>query len=70
MSVVERADVVSKDFAKQFKEKLERKQGKGNRMPLVAQADFVFLLAVAAGKTGVPREGVLKGLKKTVGCYV
>ena len=71
MSVVERADVVSKDFAKQFKEKIEgrKKNHQGAAMlPLTAQADFAYLYGLATGKRALPvdpvrRREVLKTLK-------
>ena len=57
--VVERADVVSKDFAQQFKEKIEGKRTKASgRLPLVAQADFAYLYKVATGKVELPENPV------------
>jgi DNA mismatch repair protein MSH6 len=77
IDVVKRAEVVSEDFARQFKEKLEGKQKKSSsaRLPLVAQADFVYLYALAMGKLAMPtdpykRQEVLKGLKDTVRKYI
>lgn len=78
LSVIERADIVSKDFAKQFKEKLEGKR-KGNkaaaRLSLVAQADFAYLYKLATGKCELPQDEVrkrevLKGLKAAVRSYL
>lgn len=72
MEVVERADVVSKDFARNFKEKIEGKKTKASgRLPLVLQADFAYLISVATGKVELPdekvrRQKVLKGLKRAV----
>ena len=73
IEVVERADVVSKDFAKQFKEKIEgkRKSKGGSVVPLTAQADFAYLFGVAMGKRSLPADKVrqrevLKGLKAAV----
>lgn len=68
--VVDRADAVSKDFARQFKEKLEGKK-KQTRLPLVAQADFAYLYGLATGKHSLPEDPmrqreVLKGLKQAV----
>ncbi|CAL1699677.1 unnamed protein product [Somion occarium] len=62
MEVVERADVVSKDFARKFKEKIEgkRKTGASGRLPLVAQADFAYLYGLAAGKAELPDNEVRK----------
>lgn len=72
MPVVERADIVSKDFAKNFKEKIEGKKTKGSgRLPLSLQADFAYLYKVATGTLELPeskvkRTEVLKGLKGSV----
>lgn len=55
LDVVRRAEVVSKDFADKFKEKMKvkkEKRGEGGRMPVVARADFVFLCKVAMGEVG------------------
>ncbi|KAH9833177.1 DNA mismatch repair protein Msh6 [Rhodofomes roseus] len=74
--VVERADVVSKDFARQFKEKIEGKRSKASgRLPLVAQADFAYLCALATGKKELPenpvrQREVLKILKGAVRGYL
>ena len=61
-SVVERADVVSAEFAKQFKERLQlkKKESASSRVPLVAQADFVFLLKMASGKSQIPDDPALR----------
>lgn len=69
-AVVDRADVVSKDFAKQFKEKIEGKR-KQDGLPLVLQADFAYLVGLASGKEKLPEDEVkarevLKGLKEAV----
>jgi DNA mismatch repair protein MSH6 len=69
--VVERADAISRDFAQQFKAKIEdRKKSKtaNAALPLVAQADFAYLLSLALGKSPMPenpvrRREVLLGLK-------
>ena len=48
--VVQRAEVVSDDFAKQFKEKMQvSKQGSTSRLPLSVQADFAYLAKLVAG---------------------
>ncbi|RPD75422.1 DNA mismatch repair protein Msh6 [Lentinus tigrinus ALCF2SS1-7] len=61
LEVVERAEVVSKDFAKHFKEKLEGKKTKASgRLPLVAQADFVHLYKLATGAIQMPEDKVRK----------
>ena len=68
--MVDRADVVSKDFAKQFKEKIEGKR-KQDRLTLVLQADFAYLIGLVNGKEKLPEDKskareVLKGLKEAV----
>ncbi|KAJ7702418.1 DNA mismatch repair protein msh6 [Mycena rosella] len=77
LEVVERADLISKKFAQQFKEKsLERqKSNAAGRLPLAAQADFAYLFGLGTGRIEMPtdptrREEVLARLKKTVRCYV
>ena len=72
LEVVERADAVSKDFARHFKEKLEGKKVKAaGRMPLAAQADFAYLFKLATGVLDMPadafrRREVLRILKGAV----
>ncbi|KAF8155583.1 muts domain V-domain-containing protein [Crassisporium funariophilum] len=75
--VVKRADVISKDFAKQFKEKLQIKQEQhaSAKMPLVAQADFAYLFKLGRGELQMPedpmrRREVLAGLKEIVRRYI
>ncbi|KAI0630999.1 DNA mismatch repair protein Msh6 [Trametes polyzona] len=75
IEVVERAEVVSRDFAKHFKEKIEGKKNKAaGRLPLVAQADFAYLYKLATGVIEMPedkvrRREVLRVLKGAVkGC--
>ncbi|KAF8068932.1 muts domain V-domain-containing protein [Lyophyllum atratum] len=76
LPVVERADVVSKNFAQQFKERMQVKQKKdGVRLPILAQADFAYLYKIAAGQMPLPedpvrRKEVLARLRKTVQRYV
>jgi DNA mismatch repair protein MSH6 len=73
--VVKRAEVVSEDFAKQFKERMADKQKQdANKLRLVAQADFVYLHGLATGKFDLPEDGVrrkvvLARLKETVRKY-
>ncbi len=76
LEVVERADLVSKKFAQQFKERLEAKQSQRatSRLPLVAQADFAYLYSLATGKIELPQDPMkqklmLTLLKKTVQNY-
>ncbi|KAI8976662.1 DNA mismatch repair protein Msh6 [Trametes punicea] len=75
LPVVERAEVVSRDFAKHFREKIEGKKNKASgRLPLTAQADFAYLCKLATGAIELPEDkvrrreilGVLKGAVK--GC--
>lgn len=75
LAVVERAKVVSKDFAKHFQEKVEGKKNKAaGRLPIVAQADFAYLYKLATGALEMPadrvrRREVLRVLKGAVkGC--
>jgi DNA mismatch repair protein MSH6 len=77
LSVVERADSVSKDFAQQFKERLQVKKAKEGaaKLPIVAQADFTYLFKIATGQLPMPadpvrQKEVLVRLKETVRRYV
>jgi len=47
--VVQRAEQISNDFAKQFNARLEAKRSTSSRIPLVTQADFAFICKVASG---------------------
>jgi len=73
MEVVQRAEVISNDFARQFKAKMEdkRKKSASARLPLVAQADFAFLHGLASGKISldpnpVRQREVLRILKVAI----
>lgn len=75
--VVKRAEVVSEDFARKFKAKIEGKQEKSAaaKLPLVAQADFVYLYKLATGTLKIPEDPfkqreLLKALKETVRKYI
>ena len=74
--VVNRAEVVSHDFAKQFKAKLDdRKKALSSKLPLVAQADFTYLLSLAMGNLKLPEDPfkqreLLKGMKQAVCSYI
>jgi DNA mismatch repair protein MSH6 len=75
--VVERAEVVSQDFAKKFKEKMASKREKMSslRLPLVAQADFAYLCHLATGAVKLPedpvrRREVLMRMKQIVRRYI
>lgn len=75
--VVQRAEVVSDDFAKKFKERIEGKQKKSatSKLPLLAQADFAYLVALASGKLQLPehelrQKEVLVKLKQAIRQYV
>ncbi|KDQ07318.1 hypothetical protein BOTBODRAFT_167161 [Botryobasidium botryosum FD-172 SS1] len=70
-SVVERAEVISKDFAKQFKAKL-RDQEEAGSLPLTTQADFAYLHKLATGLVGLDEDParkreVLKIIRMAVG---
>jgi DNA mismatch repair protein MSH6 len=74
--VVKRAEVVSEDFAKQFKAKIDdrKKKSLASKLPLVAQADFTYLLSLAMGNLKLPddpfkQRELLKGLKQAVRSY-
>ena len=74
--VVARAETISEDFAKQFKARIESKKDQlASKLPLVAQADFRFLLALANGETKLPddpykNKELLKMLKSSVRAYL
>ncbi|KAG1753520.1 uncharacterized protein EDB91DRAFT_1098327 [Suillus paluster] len=75
--VVKRAEIVSDDFAKQFKAKIDdrKKKSLASRLPLVAQADFAYILSLAMGNLKLPddpfkQRELLKGLKQAVRSYV
>nr|GAT55477.1 DNA mismatch repair protein 6 [Mycena chlorophos] len=76
MPVVERADLISKNFAAQFKAKMdERKEAVSGRLSLAAQADFAYLVGLVSGKITMPADEarkrlVLARLKQTVGRYI
>ncbi|KAI6019884.1 muts domain V-domain-containing protein [Pisolithus orientalis] len=55
--VVSRAEVISSDFAKQFKARIDgQKKLLASKLPLVAHADFKYLLALAAGDLHLPQD--------------
>ncbi|EIM88849.1 DNA mismatch repair protein Msh6 [Stereum hirsutum FP-91666 SS1] len=60
LEVVQRAEVVSKDFARQFKEKVDgkRKKSATGRLPLVAQANFAFLYGLVTGAKAMDENPV------------
>ncbi|KAJ7591055.1 DNA mismatch repair protein Msh6 [Mycena floridula] len=69
LEVVERADLISKKFAEQFKERLAAKQ-KTAKLSIEAQADFVYLFKLATGQVSLPTDParqrvLLKLLKET-----
>ena len=72
MDVVKRAEVISTDFAKKFKERIEGKRT--TTLPLVAQADFAYLFKLACGETALStdkakRRIILKNLMLAVPRY-
>ncbi|KAF9485007.1 DNA mismatch repair protein Msh6 [Pholiota conissans] len=60
LPVVERADVISQDFAQKFKEKLQIKQEQcaTAKIPLVAQADFAYLYKLGTGVIDLPEDPI------------
>ncbi|KAG6333930.1 hypothetical protein ID866_5162 [Astraeus odoratus] len=74
--VVSRAELVSNDFAKQFKARMDgKKKSLASKLPLVAQADFKYLLALANGDVSVPQgpyhqQQLLRRLKTAVRSYL
>jgi DNA mismatch repair protein MSH6 len=75
--VVKRATLISDDFAKQFKEKIEGKQKRSaaSKLPLVAQADFEYLFGLATAKYSLPddekgRKHVLGRMKQVARKYI
>lgn len=77
LPVVERADVISKTFAQQFREKLQtkKKHDASSRLSLLAQADFTYLFKLATGQLELPenpvrRQEILTRLKETVQRYL
>ncbi|KAF8840553.1 DNA mismatch repair protein Msh6 [Paxillus ammoniavirescens] len=74
--VVSRAEVVSEDFAKQFNARIDgQKKHLASKLPLVAQADFKYLLALAKGEVKLAddpfkQRELLKGLKAAVKAYL
>jgi DNA mismatch repair protein MSH6 len=68
--VVARAEVVSKSFAKQFKEKelARQKSDASARIPVQSQADFAYLFKIGMGfielhENAVRRKEALKRMK-------
>jgi DNA mismatch repair protein MSH6 len=73
MEVVKRAEVISTDFAKKFKERIEGKRT--TTLPIYAQADFAYLTKLARGEIKLPDEPVKKReimsvLRSAVGKYI
>lgn len=60
MDVIKRAEVISTDFARQFKARIEGR--KTSTLPLVAQADFSYLMRLATGKENLPQNALRKRL--------
>lgn len=55
--VVSRAEVISGDFAKQFKARIDgKKKQLASKLPLAAQADLKYLLALASGDSKLPDD--------------
>ena len=73
MEVVKRAELISTDFARKFKEKMDGKRA--SAAPLVAQADFAYLLSLALGKLQLSDDKsrgmeIIKGLKRAIPKYL
>ena len=73
MEVVKRAEVISTDFARQFKERIEGKRT--STLPMVAQADFAYLVGLVNGteklsENKTKRREVLKSLLVSVPNYI
>ena len=73
MEVVKRAEVISTDFARQFKERIEGKRT--STLPMVAQADFAYLVRLVNGteklsENKIKRRAVLKSLLGSVPNYI
>ncbi|KAI0049216.1 DNA mismatch repair protein Msh6 [Auriscalpium vulgare] len=73
MDVVQRAEVVSKDFADKFRAKMEgrRQRSAATQLPIDAQADFAYLYGLVKGKleldaNPVRQREVLRGMKAAV----
>jgi DNA mismatch repair protein MSH6 len=73
MDVVERAEIISKDFASKFKERIEgnRKKSASARLTIDTQTDFAYLYKLAVGRCDldadvVRRREVLKGMKESM----
>ena len=73
MEVVKRAEVISTDFARQFKERIEGRRT--STLPMVAQADFANLVRLVNGteklsENKIKRRAVLKSLLGSVPNYI
>lgn len=74
--VVSRAEVISDDFAKQFKARIDgKKKQLASKLPLVAQADFKYLLALVDGNSKLSddpykKRELLRLLKRSVRAYL
>jgi DNA mismatch repair protein MSH6 len=81
LGVVNRAEMVSRDFAKQFQTRMAKKRQEiVSKLPLTAQADFAYLFRLAVGDGAENANGmgeertrrahVLQGLKATAQKYL
>ena len=73
MEVVKRAEVISTDFARQFKERIEGRRT--STLPMVAQADFAYLVRLVNGteklsENKIKRRAVLKSLLGSFPNYI
>ncbi|KAL0575514.1 DNA mismatch repair protein msh6 [Marasmius crinis-equi] len=75
LDVVDRAQVISEQFAAQFREKQKAKQQRASsKLALVAQADFAHVVNLALGKIHLPADRiqqrhVLRMLKNVIGVH-
>ncbi|KIK25984.1 hypothetical protein PISMIDRAFT_676513 [Pisolithus microcarpus 441] len=74
--VVSRAEVISSDFAKQFKARIDgQKKLLASKLPLISYADFKYLLALANGDLHLPQDPyrqqqLLRRLKAAIRSYL
>ena len=62
--MVDRAEIISKDFASKFKERIEgkRKNSASARLTIDTQADFAYLYKLVAGECELDVD-VVRGIK-------
>ncbi|KAF8348581.1 muts domain V-domain-containing protein [Amanita rubescens] len=77
LPVIERAEIISKNFAQQFTERLmaKKKHEGSSRLPIPLQADFAYLYKLAMGQLQLPKDEVhrvevLSRMKETIRKYM